>query len=82
MQSHYHEDYGSKNLIVQHTSKKYLLIDLSRIRPPTRLGVASNLKWLTFSFLVHVHGPGFYLKRGMHLIHRALSEFLLDTPIV
>jgi transposase InsO family protein len=60
----------------------YILIDLSRIRPPTRLGVASNWKWPTFAFLVHMHGPRFLLKRGRHLIHRALSEFLLDTPTV
>jgi hypothetical protein len=44
MQSHFHRDYGLKHLIVQPTSKTNLLIDLSRIRPPTRLGAASNLE--------------------------------------
>jgi hypothetical protein len=73
---------GPKHLTMQHTSKTDFLIDLSRIRPPTRLGVASNQKWPTFTFLVHVHGPGFTLKRGRHLIHIALSSFLLDTLTV
>jgi hypothetical protein len=44
MQSLYHRDYGPKHLIVQHTSKTDLPIDLSRIRPPMRLGAASNRK--------------------------------------
>ena len=35
---------GPKHLTIQHTSKTYFLIDLSRIRPPTRLGEASNQK--------------------------------------
>ena len=43
--------------------QKYLLMYLSRIRPPTRLGVASNWKWPTFTFLVHMHGPRFPQKR-------------------
>ena len=34
MQSHYHRDYGPKHLIVKHTSKTNLPIDMSRIRPP------------------------------------------------
>jgi hypothetical protein len=37
-------DYGLKHLIVQKTSKTDLLIDLSRIRPPRRLGASSNQK--------------------------------------
>jgi hypothetical protein len=35
-----------------------------------------------FRILVHVHGPGFPLRRGRHLIHRAHSVSLLDTPMV
>jgi transposase InsO family protein len=82
MQSHYHKDYGPKNLIVQNTSKTYLPMDLSRIIPPTRLGVALNRECPTFAFLVHVHGLRLPLKRGRHLIHKAPSAFLLDTPTV
>ena len=73
---------GPKHLTMQHTFKKNFLIDLLRIRPPTRFGANSNHKWCTFSFLVHVHGPGFTLKRGRHLIHIALSSFLLDMLTV
>jgi hypothetical protein len=34
MQSHYHKDYGLKHLIVQHTSKINLLIDLVKDKAP------------------------------------------------
>jgi hypothetical protein len=37
-------DYGLKHLIVQHTSKKYLPIYLSRIRPPMRLRASFKLE--------------------------------------
>ena len=82
MKSHIHRDYGMKHLIVKPSSKTDHHIDFSRIRPPTRIGVASNHKWLTFVFLVQVHGPRFPLKRGRHLIHRERSVSLLDTLTV
>ena len=42
MQSHCHKDYGPKNLTVKNTSKIDIPIDMSRIRPPMRLRVASH----------------------------------------
>jgi hypothetical protein len=44
MEIHYHRNYGPKDLTVQNTSKIDLPIDMSRIRPPIRLGAASNWK--------------------------------------
>jgi len=80
IQIHFHNDYGLKHLLVQPTSKTYLPIDISRIRPPTRLGVASNQKRPTSAYSVLVQG--FPMRRGRHLIHRAQSVYLLDTLTV
>jgi hypothetical protein len=44
MKSDFHKDYGIKKLILKPTSKIYIPIDMSRIRPPTRLGAALNQK--------------------------------------
>ena len=82
MPSHCLISFGSKHLIVLTTSRTDLLIGLSRIRPPLRLGVALNQRSLNSVFSALKHGPRSPLKRGMLLIHRALSASLLDTLMV
>jgi len=82
LKSHFHRDDGLKHLIMQPTTKIDLPIYFSRIRPPMRLGVPSNWKWPTSVNLVLMHGIGFPLRRGRHLIHIAHSVSVLDTSMV
>jgi hypothetical protein len=48
------------------TSITDLVIDLSRIRLLSRLGVATNQNLPTSISLDHEHGPTFPLRRGKH----------------
>jgi hypothetical protein len=82
MQRHFLPIFGLRHLTIPITFRIDPIIDLLRTRLILRLRAITNWKSPTSMSSTHVHGSGFPLKRGKHLIHKVLHVSLLDTQMM